>query len=70
MSGLILNQVLKFALRKLRCCMSPVARLTTPCFSDLTHIQKALIELVVSHLISREVHILAVGQYVVERLFL
>ena len=50
--------------------MSPVARLTTPCFSDLTHIQKALIELVVSHLISREVHILAVGQYVVERLFL
>lgn len=63
-----MDQVLELALCKLRSRMSAVSRLTI--VASVAHVQQAFIQLVVTHLISREVHVLAVGQNVVERLFL
>ena len=48
--------------------MSAVPRLTI--VASVAHVQQAFIQLVLTHLISREVHVLAVRQNVVERLFL
>ena len=65
---LVVDQVLELALCKLRSRMSAVSRLTI--VASVAHVQQAFIQLVVTHLISREVHVLAVSQNVVERLFL
>ena len=65
---LVVDQVLELALCKLRSRMSAVSRLTI--VASVAHVKQAFIQLVVTHLISREVHVLAVGQNVVERLFL